>query len=102
MYLKRLSELHLPRFEIGFFLLLDILPDKANELCLPGFEIRVVLLLVGQSDKTMRAASAPVLNESFFSPKALFVRGTFFIRCYPLDHSRGCSLSATRGRGWSP
>ena len=47
MYLKRLSELHLPRFETRVFLLLDILPDKANELCLPGFEIRVVLLLVG-------------------------------------------------------
>ena len=62
MYLQRLSELHLPRFEIGVFFLLDILSDKANELCLPGFEIRVVLLLVGQSDKTMRAPSAPVLN----------------------------------------
>ena len=29
MYLKRLSELHLPRFEIGVFLLLDILPDRS-------------------------------------------------------------------------
>jgi len=38
MYLRRLSELHPPRFEIGVFLLLDILPDKANELCLPGKE----------------------------------------------------------------
>ena len=105
MYLKRLSELYLPRFEIGVFLLLDILPDKANELCLPGFEIRVVLLLVGQSDKTMQAPSAPVWNQSFPSPKALFVRGTFFIRCYPLSLltiREGVPLSATRGRGWSP
>jgi len=46
---KILSELHLPRFEIGVFLLLDILPDKANELCLPGFEIRVVFLLYSRT-----------------------------------------------------
>ena len=60
MYLKRLSELHLPRFEIGVFFLLDILSDKANELCLPGLEVRVVLVLVGQSEETKRAPSAPV------------------------------------------
>ena len=38
-----------------------------------------------------RAPPAPVWNQSFPSPKALFVRGTFFIRCYPLVHSRGRS-----------
>jgi len=34
--LKRLSGHHLPRFEIGVFLLLDRLPTKAIELYLPG------------------------------------------------------------------
>ena len=37
------------------------------------------------------APPAPVWNQSFPSPKELFVRGTFFIRCYPLVHSRGRS-----------
>ena len=40
-------------------------------------------------EEAKRAPSAPVWNQSF--PKALFVRGTFFIRCYPLVHSRGRS-----------
>ena len=42
-------------------------------------------------EEAKRALPAPVWNQSFPSPKALFVRGTFFIRCYPLVHSRGCS-----------
>ena len=42
-------------------------------------------------EKAKRAPPAPVWNQSFPSPKALFVRGTFFIRCYPLVHSRGHS-----------
>ena len=42
-------------------------------------------------EEAKRAPSAPVWNQSFPSPKALFVRGTFFIRCYPLVHSRGRS-----------
>ena len=42
-------------------------------------------------EKAKRAPPAPVWNQSFLSPKALFVRGTFFIRCYPLVHSRGRS-----------
>ena len=37
------NELRLPGFEIRVFLLLDELPYKANELRLPGFEIRVFL-----------------------------------------------------------
>jgi len=41
-------------------------------------------------EKAKRAPSAPVWNQSFPSPKALFVRDTF-IRCYPLVHSRGHS-----------
>ena len=44
-------------------------------------------------EKAKRAPPAPVWNQSFPSPKALFVRGTF-IRCYPLQplvHSRGRS-----------
>ena len=39
-------------------------------------------------EKAKRAPPAPVWNQSFPSSKALFVRGTFFIRCYPLVHSR--------------
>jgi len=42
-------------------------------------------------EEAKRAPPAPVWNHSFPSPKALFVRGTFFIRCYPLVHSRGHS-----------
>ena len=42
-------------------------------------------------EEAKRAPSAQVWNQSFPSPKALFVRGTFFIRCYPLVHSRGRS-----------
>jgi len=42
-------------------------------------------------EEAKRASPAPVWNQSFPSPKALFVRGTFFIRCYPLVHSRGRS-----------
>lgn len=42
-------------------------------------------------EEAKRAPPAPVWNQSFPSPKALFVRGTFFIRCYPLVHSRGRS-----------
>ena len=42
-------------------------------------------------EEAKRAPPAPVWNQSFPSPKALFVRDTFFIRCYPLVHSRGCS-----------
>ena len=42
-------------------------------------------------EKAKRAPPAPVWNQSFPSPKALFVRGTFFIWCYPLVHSRGRS-----------
>ena len=42
-------------------------------------------------EEAKRAPPAPVWNQSFPSPKALFVRGTFFIRCYPLVHSRGSS-----------
>ena len=42
-------------------------------------------------EKAKRAPSAPVWNQSFPSPRQLAVRGTFFIRCYPLDHSRGRS-----------
>ena len=42
-------------------------------------------------EEAKRAPPAPVWNQSFPSPKALFVRGTFFIRCYPLIHSRGRS-----------
>ena len=41
-------------------------------------------------EKAERAPSAPVWNQSFPS-KALYVRGTFFIRCYPVVHSRGRS-----------
>ena len=79
MYLKRLSELYLPRFEIGVFLLLDILPDKANELCLPVFEIRVVLLL------RHCLSAAPSLSGATL--------------LYILE---GVPLSATWGRGWLP
>ena len=42
-------------------------------------------------EEAQRAPPAPVWNQSFPSPKALFVRGTFFIRCYPLVDSRGHS-----------
>jgi len=42
-------------------------------------------------EEAKRSPPAPVWNQSFPSPKALFVRGTFFIRCYPLVHSRGRS-----------
>ena len=42
-------------------------------------------------EEAKRAPSAPVWNQSFPSPKALFVRCTFFIWCYPLVHSRGRS-----------
>ena len=42
-------------------------------------------------EEAKRAPPAPVWNQSFPSPKALFVHGTFFIRCYPLVHSRGRS-----------
>ena len=42
-------------------------------------------------EEAKRAPPAPVWNQSFPSSKALFVRGTFFIRCYPLVHSRGRS-----------
>ena len=42
-------------------------------------------------EEAKRAPPAPVWNQSFPSPKALFVRDTFFIRCYPLVHSWGCS-----------
>ena len=42
-------------------------------------------------EEAKRAPPAPVWSQSFPSPKALFVRGTFFIRCYPLVHSRGHS-----------
>ena len=35
--LKRLSKLHLYRFEIRVFLLLGRLPVKAYEFCLPGY-----------------------------------------------------------------
>ena len=42
-------------------------------------------------EEAKRAPPAPVWNQSFPSPKALFVRGTFFIRCYPFVHSRGRS-----------
>jgi len=42
-------------------------------------------------EEAKRAPPAPVWNQSFPSPKALFVRGTFFIRCCPLVHSRGHS-----------
>jgi len=42
-------------------------------------------------EEAKRAPPAPVWNQSFPSSKALFVRGTFFIRCYPLVHSRGHS-----------
>ena len=42
-------------------------------------------------EEAKRAPPAPVRNKSFPSSKALFVRGTFFIRCYPLVHSRGRS-----------
>ena len=42
-------------------------------------------------EEAKRAPSAPVWNQSFSSSKALFVRGTFFIRWYPLVHSRGRS-----------
>jgi len=42
-------------------------------------------------EEAKRAPPAPVWNQSFPSPKALFVCGTFFIRCYPLVHSRGRS-----------
>jgi len=42
-------------------------------------------------EEAKRAPPAPVWNQSFPSPKALFVRGTFFIRCYRLVHSRGRS-----------
>ena len=43
------------------------------------------------------APPAPVWNQSFPSPKALFVCGTFFIRCYPLVHSRGHSSICNLG-----
>jgi len=43
------------------------------------------------SEEAKRAPPVPVWNQSFPSSKALFVRGTFFIRCYPLVHSRGRS-----------
>jgi len=39
---------------------------------------------MGLSEETKRAPPAPVWNQSFPSPKVLFVRDTFFIRCYPL------------------
>jgi len=42
-------------------------------------------------EEAKRAPPAPVWNQSFPSSKALFVRGTFFIQCYPLVHSRGRS-----------
>ena len=42
-------------------------------------------------EEAKRAPPAPVWNQSFPSPKALFVHSTFFIRCYPLVHSRGRS-----------
>ena len=47
-------------------------------------------------EEAKRAPSAPVWNQSFPSPKALFVRGTF-IRCKPLVHSRGRSLIRNLG-----
>ena len=42
-------------------------------------------------EEAKRASPAPIWNQSSPSPKALFVHGTFFIRCYPLVHSRGRS-----------
>jgi len=43
-----------------------------------------------------------ILWSEFSFSLAPFVCGTLPIRCYPLVHSRGRSLSATWGRGWSP
>ena len=48
-------------------------------------------------EEAKRAPPAPVWSQSFPSPKALFVRGTFFIRCYPLVHSRGRSPISNLG-----
>jgi len=42
-------------------------------------------------EEAKRVPPATVWNKSFPSPKALFVRGTFFIRCYLLVHSQGRS-----------
>ena len=48
-------------------------------------------------EEAKRAPPAPVWSQSFPSPKALFVRGTFFIRCYPFVHSRGRSPISNLG-----
>ena len=42
-------------------------------------------------EEAKRAPPAQVWNQSFPSPKALFISGTFFVRCYPFVHSRGRS-----------
>ena len=85
----------------NIFLLLDILPDKADEICLPRFEIIVVPLLDGQSEKTIRASSCLVWNQSFPSPRHCLSAAPSLSDATLLTIREGVLLSATRGRGWS-